>query len=107
MSYCEAATNPGSTDGNQLAPRSSTFQKVLIMSTSLDWIAETVAGLPPLVTAKEASTVLRTTTRNLRRHIAAGRIVAIRAEESGSSRVLFPRAEIARFLRACAGEVRP
>lgn len=71
--------------------------------TEPSWIAETVAALPPLATMKEAATVLRTTPRNLRRHVAAGRLQAIRAEETGSSRVLFPRAEIARFLRACAG----
>jgi len=73
------------------------------MSTFPDWIAETISGLPALTTAAEASAVLRTTPRNLRRHIAAGRIRAIRAEESGSSRVLVPRAELERFLRACAG----
>lgn len=73
------------------------------MSTSLDWIQETVAHLPPLATASEAAEALRTSPRNLRRHIAAGRLAAIRAEETGSSRVLIPRAEIERFLRACAG----
>jgi hypothetical protein len=66
-----------------------------------DWISETVAHLPALATASEASAVLRTSTRNLRRHI--GRIRAFRAEETGSSRVLIPRAELERFLRACAG----
>jgi len=68
-----------------------------------DWISDVVADLPALATAAETSKALRTSPRNLRRHIAAGRLVAIRAEESGSSRVLVPRAEIERFLRACAG----
>ena len=77
------------------------------MSTSTDWVAETVSGLKPLATAAEASAALRTSPRNLRRHIAAGRLRAIRAEESGSSRVLIPRCEIERFLRACAGEDQP
>ncbi|HVY27034.1 MAG TPA: helix-turn-helix domain-containing protein [Polyangiaceae bacterium] len=71
-----------------------------------DWIAETVAELPALATVKETASVLRTTPRNLRRHVAAGRLRAIRAEETGSSRVLFPRSEVARFLRACAGQAR-
>lgn len=73
------------------------------MATAPDWIAETVSSLAPLATAAEASAVLRTSPRNLRRHIAAGRLQAIRAEESGSSRVLIPRVEIERFLRACIG----
>jgi excisionase family DNA binding protein len=72
------------------------------LSTPTDWIQETVAELPPLATVKEAAAVLRTTPRNLRRHVASGRLRAIRAEGNGSSRVLFPRAEIARFLAACA-----
>jgi excisionase family DNA binding protein len=75
------------------------------MLPALDWIADVVAPLPALATAQEASAALRTSPRNLRRHIAAGRLQAIRAEEAGSSRVLIPRAEIERFLRACAGAV--
>jgi len=67
------------------------------------WIGEAVASLPPLATAKETAAVLRTTPRNLRRHVIAGRITSVRAELGGSSRVLFPRAEVARFLRACVG----
>jgi len=74
------------------------------MSTPpIDWIKEAIAELPALTTAKECASALRTTPRNLRRHIAAGRLNAIRAEETGSSRVLIPRSEIERFLRACAG----
>jgi hypothetical protein len=67
------------------------------------WIQEAVADLPALTTAAEAARALRTSPRNLRRHIAAGRLKAIRAEETGSSRVLIPRLEIVRFLTACAG----
>ncbi|MES1186900.1 MAG: helix-turn-helix domain-containing protein [Myxococcales bacterium] len=67
------------------------------MSPHIDWIAETVADLPPLATAAEAAKALRTSPRNLRRHVAAGRLKALRAEEAGSSRVLIPRAEIARL----------
>ncbi len=69
------------------------------MSAAPDWIAETVATVPPLATAKEAASVLRTSTRNLRRMIVDGRIRAVRAQESGSSPVLVPRGEIERYLR--------
>lgn len=70
------------------------------MPPSIDWISETVADLPPLTTAAEAAKALRTSPRNLRRHVAAGRLKSLRAEESGSSRVLIPRSEIVRFLRS-------
>lgn len=74
------------------------------MSTlDIDWIADTVRELKPLTTASEAAEALRMSARHLRRHIAAGRITAVRATEIGSSRVLVPRTEIERFLRACAG----
>jgi excisionase family DNA binding protein len=64
-----------------------------------DWIADTVASLAPLTTASEAAAALRTSPRNLRRMIADGRICAVRAKETGSSRVLIARVEIARYLR--------
>lgn len=67
-----------------------------------DWIAEVVRELPPLATANEAARALRTTPRNLRRMIAAGRITAVRSRESGSSRVLVPRTSIASYLATCA-----
>jgi excisionase family DNA binding protein len=67
-----------------------------------DWISETVSTLAPICTAAEAAAVLRTTTRNLRRMVARGRINAVRACDGGSSRVLIPRAEIGRYLRSLA-----
>lgn len=73
------------------------------MSQHPDWIAEVVGALPLLATANEAARALRTTPRNLRRMIAAGRITAVRSRESGSSRVLVPRAAIASYLASCAG----
>jgi excisionase family DNA binding protein len=73
----------------------------------IDWIAETIRELKPLATASEAANVLRMSTRHLRRMITSGRITAVRARESGASRVLVPRSEIERFLRACTGEVAP
>lgn len=66
----------------------------------VDWIADVVAQLNPLTSAAEASNALRTSPRNLRRLIAAGRLRAVRAHESGSSRVLVPRLEIERYLRS-------
>jgi len=67
--------------------------------TAADWIADAVAGLPPLSTARETAAVLRTSLRNLRRMIVDGRLHAVRARETGSSRVLIPRAAIERYLR--------
>jgi|GEM_PF-1504368 len=66
---------------------------------STDWIAELVAELPLLATTSEAAAALRTTTRNLRRLIIAGRIASVRAKDTGASRVFVPRASIAAYLR--------
>lgn len=65
-----------------------------------DWIADVIAGLAPLCTASEAANALRTSPRNLRRLIVMGRIGALREKQTGSSRVLIPRAEIERYLRS-------
>jgi excisionase family DNA binding protein len=67
-----------------------------------DWIADCIGALKPLVTVKETCSVLRTSERNLRRMIATGRITALRARESGSSRVLVPRTAIESYLRSLA-----
>jgi excisionase family DNA binding protein len=70
-----------------------------------DWIADLTATLPHILTVDEVCAALRTSPRNLRRMVATGRIRGLRARESGSSRRLFPRAEVERYLRACAGEL--
>lgn len=69
-----------------------------------DWVCDVVASLQPLVTVAEAARALRMSERNLRRLIVAGRIVRLRARESGSSRVLIPRREIERYLRSLRAE---
>lgn len=70
------------------------------MNASADWIADAVGTLKPLATVNETCAVLRTSTRNLRRMIATGRLKSVRARESGSSRVLVPRVEIEHYLRS-------
>lgn len=67
-----------------------------------DWIDETLAGYPPLLTVQEAMGVIRTSRRNFSRLLADGRIKSVRAAEGGSSRHLIPRSELARYLRALA-----
>lgn len=69
-----------------------------------EWIADVVATLRPLCTIDEAAELLRTSTRNLRRLIAAGRIETVRSRQGGGSRVLIPRVELGRFLRGLASE---
>lgn len=66
---------------------------------NVDWISEATKDLPAITTAAEAAKVLRTSPRNLRRMVVDGRIQAIRERESGSSRVLVPRASIESYLR--------
>lgn len=62
-----------------------------------DWISEAIGSLPALVTAKEATAVLRCSRRTLAREIARGRIDAVR-QGDGCAKVLVPRAELARYL---------
>jgi len=70
------------------------------VSTHHDWIADAVSGLAPLVTISEAGAVLRTSVRNMRRIVSAGRLASLKQCEGGSSRVLIPRAELERYLRS-------
>jgi excisionase family DNA binding protein len=73
------------------------------MPTPIDWIADATRDLQPLTTLPECAKTLRMSERNLRRLIAAGRIAAVKSSEGGSSRVLVPRTEVAKFLARCAG----
>jgi excisionase family DNA binding protein len=67
------------------------------------WVTDATAHLPPLLRINEVGAALRTHVRTVRRLIAAGRIRALRSREAGSSRVLVPRAEVARYLQSLAG----
>lgn len=73
--------------------------RVVLTKGPADWVSAAAAELPALATIDEAASQLRMSTRNLRRKIASGEIRALRARESGSSRVLLPAAEIERYLR--------
>jgi excisionase family DNA binding protein len=64
-----------------------------------DWIADVLVDLPKVLTSKEAQKALRTSQRNLYRLVKAGRIHAVRGSESGSSRLLIPRASVEAYLR--------
>jgi hypothetical protein len=71
-----------------------------------DWASSVVAGKPPLLTAKEAQELLRTTRRNLYRMAEAGKITTVKHGESGgrgkggSSRLLIVTASIEKHLRS-------
>jgi len=69
-------------------------------------IAEVVAGLEPLVTMSELSKALRRSTRQLRRDVGEGRLFALRTATRGSGRLLFPKAEVIRFLESLAYKVK-
>jgi excisionase family DNA binding protein len=65
-----------------------------------DWVRDVVAKLPTLATVSETADALRMSRRTVSRHLARGRLNAVRTGVGGgSSRVLISRAEIARFLR--------
>ena len=64
------------------------------------WVDDVVAELPSLVPADEAMRVLHVSRRTLGRLLATGRLRGHRPCESGSSRVLIPRAELKRYLQS-------
>lgn len=61
-----------------------------------DWIAETVASLPALLTVDEACTALRVGRRALYRWVSCGRLAAVKTQR----RVLVPRAAVEAYLRS-------
>lgn len=69
-------------------------------SKQSDWISETIVALPPILTLKEASTLLRMHDRSVRKLVSVGRLNAIKNADGGSSRVRIPRAEVERYLRS-------
>jgi excisionase family DNA binding protein len=78
----------------------ATCSTVITSPLCSDWIQDTVGQLPRLVTVAETAEALRMSVRNVHRLVARGRLIAVRAGAGGSSRVLVPRAQIARFLSA-------
>jgi excisionase family DNA binding protein len=67
-----------------------------------DWVLDCTSDLPGLLLIPEAANALRMHPRTIRRMIRAGVLRAVRATESGSARVLIPRAEIQRYLASLA-----
>lgn len=69
----------------------------------LDWIGETVANLPPLVTVSEAISLLRLSRRHFYRLLAAGRLHAVKTADGGSSKHLIPKSSLEKYLRSLEG----
>lgn len=65
-----------------------------------DWVETILADLPPLVTVDEAMTALRCSRRSLYRLTSGGRLLALRQEHAGSSKLLIPKTSIAAYLRS-------
>src|SRR5260221_5305576 len=84
----------------QCAPHGVTRMSTKSRPTKSDWISETIAGQPPIMTLAEASILLRMHERSIRRLVSLGRMTAIKNADRGSSRVRIPRAEVERYLRA-------
>jgi excisionase family DNA binding protein len=70
-----------------------------VTTVESDWVAAAVGHLPSLVTVAEVVAVLRLSRRHLYRLVAAGKLMAVRHTEGGSSPLLIPRASIERYLR--------
>jgi len=73
------------------------------MTDMPDWIQDATRDLAAMSTVAEAAKYLRVCKRTLQREIAHGRLTTVRLSTgNGASRTLVPRAEIARYLVACA-----
>lgn len=72
------------------------------MDTNNTWIDVAVADLRPLSTAKELLPVLRCSRRTLSKLVAEKRIRAVQHERVRGSALLFPRAEVRRYLEELA-----
>ena len=72
--------------------------------SAADWVTEALKDAPAILKSAEACAILRTGRRNLYRMVAAGRLDGVRAHDSGSSRLLIPRASLERYLRSLGGE---
>lgn len=66
------------------------------------WVVDATRDLPPLLRLKEVCAALRVHDRTVRRLIKSGRLHALKYGEAGSSRIIVPRAEIARYLLSLA-----
>jgi excisionase family DNA binding protein len=65
--------------------------------------AQAVAHLPPLCTVTETAKTFRTSTRNVKRWIACGRLQAARVVRNGGSPLLIPRTAIEKLLADALG----
>jgi len=68
-----------------------------------DQFDEAVRGLRAVLTLRETAEILRCHPRTLGRHIAAGKVTAIKTGHDGSSKTLILRSELARYLREMGG----
>lgn len=68
------------------------------MDTDTSWIDVAVADLRPLSTAKELLPVLRCSRRTLSKLVAEKRLKPVQHERVRGSALLFPRAEVRRYL---------
>lgn len=74
------------------------------MATNADWVDEALAGQPALMDADQTCGALMMSRATLNRRMALGLIRAVRHRDSGSARLIFPRAEVARYLRSLGSE---
>lgn len=73
---------------------------IVLNSSTNDWIAESIAELPPLVTKQEAAKTLRVSCRTIARLVARGHLRVLQHSTGGSSRVLIPRPSLEAYLRS-------
>jgi len=70
--------------------------------TDTMWTEDVLRDAPPLLTTEEVAALLRVHPGTVRRIATEGRLHPVSIAGAGASRLLFPRAEIARYLVACA-----
>lgn len=67
---------------------------------SENWVTETLAGTPAIMTVEELVSLLRVSRRQVYRLLSNGRIHAVKQAEGGSSRHLVPRSSVEKYLRS-------
>ena len=65
-----------------------------------EWVTDALREAPPILTKREVSTLVRLSGRQISRLMASGKLIPLRTTDAGSSRVLFARGEVARFLES-------
>jgi len=77
--------------------------KTVAQPPAPEWLVDVLRDVRPLATVEEAAALLRLSTRAVRRLAHSGRLISARDGGGRSpARLLFPRAELGRYIESIA-----